>query len=1030
MAAAKRPPISNAPEPPANAPIIETAGETSTGKVYVYNPTTKETRTVSPAEGAAAVFTAGFLPVSERDAESIHAQRSLAESVSVGEAVGLGLKRAATLGLSDLAEDTDGERAVLEATEAAHPFITGGTELAGTVGLTALTLGGSGLLRGAAALSPVGLTTLAGEGVAAGVGLGGGVARTALARGVGAGVEGALYGGAQAFRDAHLDDTPLTAQRLMSGIFGGFGIGAAIGTPLGAAEGALGVLGRRSLIARRGAAVQGDLDAILRPGLTDADAVAIARAHGLQGSDGELRQAVREFQAQNYDSPHVTPDLLQLANAPGELGERVRAELFTEGQRLRAGAEERLRGSLDQLFEGDQVAIGGWSGRLKRKQVESWIPESSFKDDAIDGFAEVNRLPVEERAAVAAEVTKRVQEDIALNPAAFGAMKTSLGVDDKDFLNVLEKGIYDGDRRVAAALFGSGLGNNETMQSLTRRAGLHPKYKLEALRLVDDAGEALANAQALPKGAFSEGGQGKLKEMLGLLAVERRAIENGSRADVFSSLDYIKKRLGSYAGKGWLGTGDGVQGLARRWHEPFRQALERPDLWGDTAAGVQREMNAILHKRIARMSEFDSTFFDSTFQPDPRNPWATGRRASQEKIRRSMDRLIDDAQSFELDAFRTHISESKQLADVMRKHYDLEPDDMNVVAALEKTSADADKAMTEALHFARRQRQGEVLHQVGIAGTGFRERAVVGYVVGGLPGAVAMGAINHLLNPGHTLALRAMLERALGSHGARVSQAMGGLVGGAARLVGGAARAAGRTAGPATLGLSTAGSTLEERNGAYVETLQDLNEMAQNREAVLRAIGGRLGHGLRQVPGAPSMMADSLMRGAQFLLQVAPAKPQTFLFGTHVRLMGDIELDQWEKLVHATMDPASILESAAAGELTKDQVFGASVTAPELVQDLRGQLANFVAELGPEKIPYPAQVQMSVLFDVPVGPASTPEYTAFNQFVHQTREQMDQPNGPTPVERRTFGETGLQRGSYARRVMSQGDKIELDEVIR
>jgi len=1024
------------------------------GKVFVHNPVTKETALQDPEQAAKNVFLGGWLPVSERDAEAIQGFKDLRATVDVPESIGLGVKRGLTLGLSDLAAESPEERTLLAAESGAHPIITGAAEL-GTMLVPLALSGGTGLGARAAAAAPVSLAARVGEGAALALrGESPGLAATALSRAAGAGIEGSIYGGAQAIRDAHLDDTPLTAQRLMSGVFGGFGLGAAMGLPFGAAEAGAQALGRgaglagegleaganyldRSVIGQRGAEIQPQLAEILKPGLSEADAIAVARAHGLAGDESALKGAVRDFQAANLNDPVVSRELFDLANAPGELGERMRAELFTEGQRLRDAAEGSLAQGLDQVHAMDQVALRGWSGRFKKQQIEEWVPETAFHDDAADAIANVAAVPLRDRAHVAEIVAREVERQVAFKSKEWGELLTALGADETNALNVIENGIATGDRRVAAALFGSGLGNNETMRALVEAAGVIPQWKRAALELIDNAGAAYEQAAALPKGAFAEGGQGKLKEVLGLLANERQGIAAGGRANAAASLDYIKKRLGSYAGEGFLGTGDGVEGLARLWHEQFRTALERPDLWGAQFAGIQRDINAILHKRIARDPAFHGAFFDSTYAPDPRNPWAVGERASLGKIRAAVDKFQDPASAVELDALRAHLAESKKLAGLVKQFYDLTPEDLRVVEGINGAVGNSERALTEAMHYARRVEQGQALRKIGIAGSGYRERGLLGYLVGGPIGAAAGVAFSHLVNPGHGLALRAVLERAWGAHGARVSAALSkmfrsgaeGLREAGPKIAAGGTALARRAGAPGVLAQAT-GANVEQRNAQYRQTLNDLNEMATQRGKVLAAIGATLGPGLRMAPAVPMHMADAIQRAAQTLLQLAPAKPVPSLFGgAEYRLVSDTELEHWNRLVNSALDPTSILDSVSQGTLTPDMVVVAEQAAPELVADLKQQVVAYVSEVGQDKLPYTSKVQLSTLFNVPLDMTMQPAYIQAQQMVHQARAMMQQQTGPTPAERRSFGEDGVQR-DYARNTMGAGDRVESNEVIR
>jgi hypothetical protein len=144
-------------------------------------------------------------------------------------AIGTGLLRGGTLGLSDAAFDAIGvDRKDLQNLRAANPNLSLASEITGAVA-PGLFSGGGGFVGAAARLTPAGRVSLAGSRVAKSVG----GTKGLIAAGT---LEGALYGGSQGLSNVLLNDEPLTAEAMFSEI----GMNAIYGAGLGAGAGLLG----------------------------------------------------------------------------------------------------------------------------------------------------------------------------------------------------------------------------------------------------------------------------------------------------------------------------------------------------------------------------------------------------------------------------------------------------------------------------------------------------------------------------------------------------------------------------------------------------------------------------------------------------------------------------------------------------------------------------------------------------------------------------------------------------------------------
>lgn len=980
-------------------PAVESSGHS--GNVYVVNPNTGTSEERTPEEAAHLVYSAGWTPVSRDDAVKIDSSGILREMATPQESIIQGLGRGLSGGISDILPRGEAERRERDAIDQAFPWLTPSAELAGflaPVGVApALSAGGealSGLVRGGAE----------------------GFLPRVVSRATGVAAEGSVYGGINAAREAQIEDTPLTAQKLLSGAFGGATIGAALGGGLGALEGA--GAGAKSLLRRFAGDTSAARDELARAGLHDADVKAILERQGLPAAPG----ALEEFQARLYNDPNVTPEFLASIKAsPG-----IRDDVFGAAHPARAAAEADFAKALDELHQAQDEALAGWSGRLKREQVGNWIgPDAAYTTDAKLFLDHMGGLPIEQRAQEVEKIISAVKSAGSKDWEGFQDLMNTMGVGNEEQLtHNLRRALTFGDKNVVNSLLDNRLLNDENLAQFIKRPRVLPAWKQASLDLLDSFGSKVGGLQLEPKGYVGEGAGGKIKELSGLIAGARDKVLAGDRANAFAELDYVKKRLGSFRGEGYLKVGEGPEALAQGMHEEARRFLENPEHWGEKAAGAQREMNALLHQRLARNDDFYKAFYSGSGAPDVRNPWTEGVVADPKKIQGMMDKLVDPTNSRELALFKKHIAETADMADVMQRYYALDQKGAAIVGRTGDAVKRAEDAMDKALHANLRINQGEALRKgTGIGQGGIGLAGMIGGMLFGRAGAVAgaagRAAFDMVTNPGKSLYYRALIERMLGSHSERVGSAIGQFAERGARAASAVAQASGRAVGA----IESIGYNTEENQRVYRDTMQDLLKMASSRDAVVAALGEMYGPGLVHAPAATMHMADALQRASAFLLAVAPVKPQPGLFEDEIGIVSDSEMTDWAKQVTAALDPTSILHMATSGSLTSEAVKAAEVAAPELVNSLRQDVMHYVTTVGPEKIVPAKQIGISVLFGVPMGQRLAPGSIALSQKFYM-------PNKPPSAARQeAFSETGLT-SDYSKTTMSQSDRLESPEAPR
>lgn len=186
-------------------------------------------------------------------------------------AVGAGLARGATLGLSDVAARlVGGEDAAqtLEGLRTENPYTSAASEIAGTLAPSLITGG---------AATPAGVASRVGRAVAA-EGEGAGLIGRTIASAAGAGAEGALYGGGQYLSQVALENKPLSAEGFVAGMGKGALFAAPVGGALTLSEAALirakSLFPRAQVTPEAAAAVKQDAISSLQSSLADGEQMA------------------------------------------------------------------------------------------------------------------------------------------------------------------------------------------------------------------------------------------------------------------------------------------------------------------------------------------------------------------------------------------------------------------------------------------------------------------------------------------------------------------------------------------------------------------------------------------------------------------------------------------------------------------------------------------------------------------------------------------------------------------------------------
>lgn len=987
--------------------------------VYVRSPITGDVRGVSAEEATTLVHRAGWEPVVEPGAVRLLERQVARETANPYEAalygVGRGLSGGLVEGLLPQGEEPGALR--MQGIREAYP----GTALAGEIGGSLLPLSKvAGALRFA---SPVALAAGAGEAVA-GLGEGAGFLGRVAARTAGTALEGGLIGSTYEVGQSKIEDSPLTAQKIAGGFLAGALPGAAIGLPLGVVEG---------LGARFAGRAEGLQKQVLDPALSDTDMMKIAhREHGVA-----VPGMIEELQAAIQKNPDLSPEVMAMMKDKGAVGKQVREELLG-AQGLREGAEKRAADGLNAVQELDDQAIQGWiHGQPKKELIQEWMKDAPPAVDVdaamararnIESAAGLDAEPGATRvqAAVRAEdinvFSEAVHQAALADPALKERLMQDLAVPKNTPLDqVIAHGMLAQDDNVAGAIHRAMAEANpaakaafsKAARSLAEQAPEVMRWRAQGLHALDSLGVEAEHALALSPGVLGQA-RSEARKVKDLLANARLKFQQGDRANAFAALDELKGRLGPHAKPGaWLGQDDNVARFVRRGYEDVRQILEDPSLWGERAASAQREMNGLLHRRLARADGYFKQFFEDAGVPHPRNPWVNAKIATPRKVNAALKGIIDPDKSDALAMFKGHVAETRELAQKMRDYYHLTPEAEAGVSKLLRGVDQADEAIGHAVGYARREAQaGALFNARGNVVPGYAKWMALG-LLGPLGFAAARGA-EMVANPGQAIFHRAVLERVLRGSESRMAKAVLALVSG--KTVKFPNMGATQLAARGSVSLLREKDPKKRAEG-YASSLAELSKLADPRAAIEHATKA-LPFAPGTVPGAPQQVGLMLSRAANYVLSKAPVRPRLTARGIEVDLPSDTELHDFEQVWSGAFDPISAVEDAATGFGSLDAMHAAEQSAPELVQEVRA-LVQF--EIGNHDVPHDRLVDLSIVLGMPLDATLEPEYISAQQMIHSVRFKESEAQGA----RRNYQEDGVNSG-YKTSEQTAADRLETD----
>jgi len=926
--------------------------------------------------------------------------------------------------------------------EEKHPIITHGTDLAGSLALQALGLGGPGIASKAGRLVQGALT---GEGLAA----------RALGGAAGAMAEASFYGPGMAGREALIRDKPLTADLLWSNTAGMAGVAALFGGPL-------------AMVGKKGAGkAVAETQEALKPAaeLTVEDALQMAKARwgdnlhprvidhvraATAGGKAKTWAALRElpewrrFLDEGQKDEWLTGTARKLADLATETAHGLESAQMHSGKlkfqnavphldaitapRASAAAENKinevrmlLEGTLNHPAYREGLAATVSEGERRGLLVQSKMDDAIERLRALDLAEELDQAKLPKMDADIRRYVERLSQ-------AEGAQRDQLAA---------SVAIRDIESR-----------------QLADRVASYPKRRAALDGEVTALQKELDGLQAsgVPvKGSKIEG-QGQLRRYLGHVRSAQARVEAETdpirrAAKAFAEADALKSASGSLAKPGKvLGHFDHVPNAFRKANDMLRTHLEDAGVWGERLAAMQSKVNAPFHRQLNVAFDVMGKFFADSGVDSAYSTWYQSKIGSSPAFRGLLDNLANARGDVDTMKLRQYLENGVETSRALRGHYAaMDAGEAARLAAAEKSGIGMLRALDEAtdtadflnqMRFIMRQ-PDEATRQLRIGA------AMFGGMFGGPAGAAAGWLIGqrlmHTINPAPRLTTLARVEGMKEFHDTWQSGVIRSLLGGGR----------GRPGKPVTtrsfakpkqrayvrLSKPLAASLLYEW-GAEPEDGRDKQKVAErtldkfraalhpaNGDAMKAGVAGSLGTFGAENPEIVEQMTAKTKLGIKKIVDAAPQRPPSDT------LFPSLFQSPWprttalriEQTAEAVFDPYTTLEKLATGTVTPEQMDILNELHPAMVTGFKVALIQAInSERPPSR---KVRRQLAIVLGVPVDPSTDPEYIAHMQMLHAERAAAYQEATKAP-KRKTYRPTGVTLGNAAATSLTRIEKGE------
>lgn len=883
---------------------------------------------------------------------------------------------------------------------------------------TASALGGvAGAIGGG-----LGISSLAGR---AGAAVRGATGSQALGTGAAGALEGAALSVQQTSEEAFLEDSELTAERMLAGMGWGALIGGGVGLAIGK--------GQQVLFGRAGSRGATPLDSPrTAPGPRSDAALEAAATRALgdvppaPGLGGKLREALEDAQAavagvdrQALRDVGATRGFLD----PASSGYKGRS-LWWNREKIWGESTEQLTRKLEQAAgDADDVLDEVVDAGLKRANIAPKL--TGDKAVMVTRAAEELQRVREEIAAAlgrsddfgnTALLNRKLRYLDAIDPARVGGADDvvsrirSEGLESgqylRDGMRDLEpfRGAYAGADAAEAELIATGkaaarntgkrfepvtvsvfddgtgqfhLTDGRHRLTAAREAGA--QNVAARVQRFDSAGKLVSETdEILPIGPGTPGPKYDPADAFIALDRTERALQKDVKAlrsaatrqgDAFSQMQ--SRQLADYL--------ESVQ-------ERVRSGLEDSAVWGE-AADAQKAINARWGDYLRTQQTFRETFLRKVEGSD----YATGRpvyRVDPDKVAAYIRKTGRQDGALVDEYFRRHIDARQKLTEAVSESFDLGEKAAKVQRIREGTEG-IRSTLVHLDETARAVNQVEAIMEAesgsGAAGLG----AVLGGVLGGAPGAAIGGALGAVSRPGTMIRQAAAIEQLARNVSKKIDTGIGDFFARHASPLRSLASRSKAAAPPGTRALPTV-TALELFRGKE----QDNQKAYRKRAGEILAVTAEYGSGIRartaealgglpaKAPKLAAAMTVTATKGAEFLKSKLPSgtvNTRSLTPNSAPVTVSDLEIAQFAKYWSAVANPLSVLDDLRRGTVSPEQVEALRAVYPKLYQQVQHSVRTKLLELDQQGtlVPYQARLQLDLLLGLDGGG----EYTASADFM-------------------------------------------------
>ena len=412
--------------------------------------------------------------------------------------------------------------------------------------------------------------------------------------------------------------------------------------------------------------------------------------------------------------------------------------------------------------------------------------------------------------------------------------------------------------------------------------------------------------------------------------------------------------------------------------------LEDPRLWGEVGAAAQRETNAVWASllqrgKFKRNYRLDRMVGEKDFGKTMAKRGSKVFKADPGQHRRLIDDLGTERAALDIDQIRFDTTERQRLVETIKKHYKLEGELAEKVGKASKLSDDYLKMLDEMENVVGLQNQlsditTNASKMGGVLGMGGYGAA--GLIAGGPFGALAGVAFSAFTNSGRRISLRAALERMSSSIDIGIAKSIKGYIKKATGKVKPVGRGMLAPASLKILGDSNWGEKKTKdktRHDAFRRRSRELTEFLSNPQKTMDRIKKNTGDVAEVAPNVATAMMVKSVQSARYLYDRMPKSLSRDTLLTGKFKPSDLDLAKFERIAAVIHNPDNALKSLRAGMLTVEEVDALRANYPKMYERIVVTLAEQIPELR-ESLPYKEQVQLSILFDVPITATMEPEF--------------------------------------------------------